>query len=114
LEGRNGGHLTPTPFQGFKANSERYGVSEAIKSISLENHTATSILNIIKATKAEANLDLIQGNHLELFFSEREEADTKSDYELATQAGIDLSAVTFLAKEETQKVACRRPSFIKY
>ncbi|KIJ32488.1 hypothetical protein M422DRAFT_184445 [Sphaerobolus stellatus SS14] len=101
-QGRNGGHLTPVLSQGFRANSQRYGVVEAIKSVALENHTVSSLLHIIRSNNKEEDVDLVSGHRFDLFFSKEEENDFLLDYDAAKMSGVNLSDIRFLSQDETR------------
>lgn len=85
--GRNGGHLTPNPFLGFRARQSDYGTPEAIKSYAIEQHTATSIVSFIRAHNLSEQVDLIHGGHYKLFPSPIMESAARADYEAALEAG---------------------------
>ncbi|KAI0693386.1 FAD dependent oxidoreductase [Cerioporus squamosus] len=101
--GRNGGHLTPAFFQGVVGYSALYGTEEAVRAIALEQHTASSIVKLIKDTGAEGAVDLVEGGHTTLLFTEPEIDVAKADYAAAKAAGINVEDVKFLSKEEVNK-----------
>ncbi|KAF8346457.1 FAD dependent oxidoreductase [Amanita rubescens] len=84
--GRNGGHLTPNPFLGFRARQSDYGTPEAIKSYAIEQHTATSIVSFIKAHNLSEQVDLVHGGHYKLFPGPFMESAARADYEAALEA----------------------------
>lgn len=103
--GRNGGHLTPAFFQGVVAYAALYGTEEAVRAIALEQHTASSIVKLIKDTGAEAAVDLVEGGHTTLLFTEPELVASKADYAAAKAAGINVEEVKFLSQEEVKEAS---------
>ncbi|RDX43860.1 FAD dependent oxidoreductase [Lentinus brumalis] len=101
--GRNGGHLTPAFFQGVVGYSALYGTEEAVRAIALEQHTSSSIVKLIKKTGAEAAVDLVEGGHTTLLFTEPEVVVAKADYAAAKAAGINVDSVKFLSKDEVKE-----------
>ncbi|KZT21021.1 FAD dependent oxidoreductase [Neolentinus lepideus HHB14362 ss-1] len=97
--GRNGGHLTPRAFMEFSTYSELYGEQEALKSLAIEHHTAEGILGSLKSAGLERAVDLVEGGHINIFFTEQSELDAKADYEAAKAAGADLRGVEWMEKE---------------
>ena len=85
--GKNGGHLTPNPFLGFRARQSQYGTAEAIKSFAIEHHTADSIVSFIQSHHLHEQVDLVHGGHSKLFPSPLQESDARADYEAALEAG---------------------------
>ncbi|KZT07172.1 FAD dependent oxidoreductase [Laetiporus sulphureus 93-53] len=100
--GRNGGHLTPAVFSGFKQLAASFGTDDALRAFALEHHTASSILQIIKDHTLESAVDLVEGGHVDLMFSPEEVADVQADYDAAKLAGIDLSNVEWMDKAEVE------------
>ncbi|KAJ7923506.1 FAD dependent oxidoreductase [Mycena leptocephala] len=98
---RNGGHLTPVVFLDFCAYESKYGTEQAMRSFELENHTTSEIVKLIREEGWTETVDLIQGGHTTIFFTPGELAASKADYEAAKVAGIDLTDVRWLTKEET-------------
>jgi hypothetical protein len=68
----------------------------------LENHTADSLLSILNSSRNE--VDLVHGGHIDLFFSDSEEAESRADWQAAKKAGANVEHAEFLSKEETHKV----------
>ncbi|KAF9068891.1 FAD dependent oxidoreductase [Rhodocollybia butyracea] len=100
--GRNGGHLTPNMFIDFCDFKEQYGQQEALKALKLEQHTATSILQFISAQNFAESVDLVAGDHITTFLTDEELLRAKADYDATKAAGVDLSDVDWLSKEEMQ------------
>ncbi len=85
--GRNGGHLTPNPFLGFRARQSDYGTPEAIESYAIEQHTTASIVSFIQAHNLSEQVDLVHGGHYKLFPGPFMESAARADYEAALEAG---------------------------
>ncbi|KAF9263804.1 FAD dependent oxidoreductase [Marasmius fiardii PR-910] len=88
--GRNGGHLLPNPFVGFKARQESHGTSETVKTFDFEWRCAGNIIDFIQASGIESDIDFVQGGHMMLLFTEEEEKVVKVDYDAAAKAGMKL------------------------
>ncbi|EGN96963.1 hypothetical protein SERLA73DRAFT_185222 [Serpula lacrymans var. lacrymans S7.3] len=108
--GRNGGHLTPAAFFDFKRHVTEYGTDEAIRSLALEAHTASSLVSIINAHGLEEKVDLVEGGHIDLLITEKEVEDARDDYEAAEKAGVDLRNVQWMSKEEMQAYGTLYPA----
>ncbi len=80
------------------------GSNEALKQYALEHHSVREMLNIIKANNLEEEVDLVSGGHWDLFFTEEELAEAKSDFDLARDAGSDLDYVQWFSQDEMAKV----------
>jgi hypothetical protein len=76
-----------------------------MRSFELENHTTSEIVKLIREEGWTETVDLIQGGHTTIFFTPGELAASKADYEAAKVAGIDLTDVRWLTKEETHLVS---------
>ncbi|RPD57281.1 FAD dependent oxidoreductase [Lentinus tigrinus ALCF2SS1-6] len=98
--GRNGGHLTPVYFQFFTEYVAAHGTEDAVRAIALEQYVASSIVDLLHSTGQADAVDLVAGGRVYLLVSEDQEARAKADYEAAKAAGVDVSAVRFLGKEE--------------
>ncbi|KAK2465036.1 hypothetical protein APHAL10511_003112 [Amanita phalloides] len=111
--GRNGGHLTPNPFNGFRDRHSRYGVSDTIKSYALEDHTAASIVSFIHSHNLSDHVDLVHGGHYKLFTSSAKEAAARADYEAALEAGWNpVQNLTWLdAKQMNQIYGASYPGY---
>lgn len=103
--GRNGGHLTPHAFAHFTALSKVFGQEDAIRSLELERYTSTEIRKIVEETGRIGDVDLVSDGRVILLFSKEEEENTRSEFEAAKAAGIDVSEVEWFTKEETTKVS---------
>jgi len=102
--GRNGGHLAPCNFFGFKHRSETFGLDEARRAILIEEYTAKCLSGILRAEGLESAVDLVNGGRTNLFFSAREEQEARADFEAAKHAGVDVSGVQWLSKEDVEQV----------
>ncbi|KAI0339758.1 FAD dependent oxidoreductase [Trametopsis cervina] len=100
--GRNGGHLTPHGFAHFNALSQTFGVSEARRSLELEEYTTSQISRILRETSKAEDVDFVSSGRVVLLFTKEDEEATRADFEAAQAAGIDLSDVRWLTKEEVQ------------
>lgn len=103
--GRNGGHLTPNAFREFRKFESLYGKDQAIRQIALEHHTVDDLVAFIKENNLDAAVDLVEGTHFDLLFSDSELADAHADYVSAKSAGIHLDDVRFFTKEDMEKVS---------
>ena len=52
----------------------------------------------------EAEVDLVEGSRTILFFTKEEEAEARAEYEVAKEAGVDISAAEWLSEGEVEKV----------
>ncbi|KAJ7617460.1 FAD dependent oxidoreductase [Mycena polygramma] len=100
--GRNGGHLTPLVFLGFRGFQSKYGTTQAVRCLELENHTASEIVKIIREEGWTKAVDLVENGHTSLFFTPGELAGAQADFEAATAAGMSIPDVHWLTEEETQ------------
>ncbi|KAG2072464.1 FAD dependent oxidoreductase [Suillus decipiens] len=101
--GRNGGHLTPAAFLGFSQRRAFFNTVEAIKSYELEKHTASLLVKIIEGNGWASDIDLVEGGHINLLFTEEEEKDAHKDFDTARQAQLNLDGVEWLSKEELEE-----------
>ena len=102
--GRNGGHLTPHAFAHFTALSKVFGQEDAIRSLELERYTSAEIRKILEETRKADDVDFVSDGRVILLFSKEEEELTRSEFEAAKAAGIDVSEVEWFTKEETKEV----------
>jgi glycine/D-amino acid oxidase-like deaminating enzyme len=106
--GRNGGHLTPNIFLGFRQQVQTWGLEDAKRQILLENYTVSEITKLLKENDLEGEVDLVAGGHVDLSFTEDELHSAKLDYKSAKQAGINLTEIEWLNEDETYRVSCLR------
>ena len=97
--------MTPTAFRGFQWLQETYGKDEALRAIALEHHTVSEILKIIQENEKDHDVDLVQGNHMDLLITDEEEFLMRKDFEAAKEAGIDLRDVCWHTKDENESVS---------
>ncbi|KAI0686323.1 FAD dependent oxidoreductase [Cytidiella melzeri] len=98
--GRNGGHLTPHTFAHFTSLSKLFGASEAKRSLELERYTSSEVRRILNDTGKTEDVDFVSGGRVILLFTQEEEEATRIEFEAAKAAGIDVSEVHWLTKEE--------------
>jgi len=104
FSGRNGGHLTPATFLEFAQRQALFDTVEARKSYELEQHTASLLVKIMEDNGWASDVDLVEGGHIILLFTEKEEKEVSKDYEMARQTQLDLEGVEWLPKEKVQEV----------
>lgn len=103
--GRNGGHLTASHFEGFVHNSHLHGEDDALRELYIQKYTVEEILKVLRASGHEADVDLVSGGHIDLYFTEPEFIAAKADYDAARAAGADMRNVDWLGKDEVFKVS---------
>lgn len=103
--GRNGGHLTSVVHGGFKARAALFGAEDALREIALQQYNVAELLNIITANGHVAEVDLVSGGHVELFFTEQEYINSRADFAAAEKAGVDVRCVEWLSEEDVQTVS---------
>ncbi|KAG1816222.1 FAD dependent oxidoreductase [Suillus variegatus] len=101
--GRNGGHLTPAAFLEFAQRQALFDTVEAIKSYKLEQHTASLLVKIIEENGWASDVDLVEGGHINLLFTEKEAENAHKDFDTASQAQLNLDDVEWLSKEELEE-----------
>ena len=103
--GRNGGHLTSAAFLDFSNSLKTYGKDEAVRQCALESHTTNDVVEFVRTHQLEEIVDLVEGGHVELFFTPSEEEGAKGDYDEALKSGkVDVSGTQWYTKEEMLKV----------
>ncbi|KAG2102805.1 uncharacterized protein F5147DRAFT_706797 [Suillus discolor] len=100
--GRNDGHLTPATFLKFAQLQALFDTVEAIKSYELEQHTASLLVKIIEEKGWASDIDLIEGGHINILFTDEEERDAHKGYDLARQARFNLDGVEWLPQEKVE------------
>lgn len=103
-QGRNGGHLAPHAFFDFRATSAAFGVFDALRGAALEAHVADELARIVAAHDLAEKVDMVDAGRVNLFFTEVEEAEARADWDAASAAGVDVSGVEWLSKEDTDEV----------
>ncbi|KAG1897088.1 FAD dependent oxidoreductase-domain-containing protein [Suillus fuscotomentosus] len=101
--GRNGGHLTPAAFLEFAQRQALFDTVEAIKSYKFEQHTASLLVKIIEENGWASDVDLVEGGHINLLFTEKEAENAHKDFDTASQAQLNLDGVEWLSKEELEE-----------
>jgi hypothetical protein len=84
--------------------SEAYGADEALRAVALEHHTVSGLLNIIEREGWSKDIDLVDGGSNELLFTQKEIDAAKFDWDAAERAGVDLTNIHILDKEDIEKV----------
>ncbi|KAG6335811.1 hypothetical protein ID866_3269 [Astraeus odoratus] len=102
--GRNGGHLTAISFSGFSEREKEHGVDEALRSCALENYTVSAVVKLIEENDWSKDVDWVNGGHVSLLFPEGELERTRTDYERAKVAGLNLDDVYWLTQEKVEEV----------
>lgn len=102
--GRNGGHLTPAAFFEFAQRQALFDTVEVIKSYKLEQHTASLLVRIIEENGWASDIDLVEGGHINLLFTEKEAKNAHKDFDMARQAQLNLDGVEWLSQEEVEEV----------
>ena len=82
-----------------------YGKEDAVRETDLQQYTVAALTEVIREHGWETNVDLVSGGCIQLFFLEQELAEAKADFAAAQAAGIDVSQVEWMSKEEVQKVS---------
>jgi hypothetical protein len=103
--GRNGGNLTPVTFKHFHENEKLYGTDEALRALAIENYTISEILRILHTEELGDAVDLVQGGHAELHFTEKESETAKANFDSAKSAGVDLSLVEWITQDQMESVS---------
>jgi hypothetical protein len=96
--------LTPNLFRGFRKNVTRHGVDEAIKLLDIEHYTVSELLKILHSENLAECVDLVAGGHTYLAFTEEDLKDVKADFAAAKVAGVDVSNVEWVDKQEMEDV----------
>ena len=63
------------------------------------------VVGFLKSTGKEAEVDLVAGGNTTMWMSDEEAAQGNADYEAAKAAGVDLTGVHLLTKDEMLKVS---------
>ncbi|ORY73644.1 FAD dependent oxidoreductase-domain-containing protein [Leucosporidium creatinivorum] len=98
--GRNGGHVTSLPVLQFGAITSLYGGEEAKRAVELEDRAVEFFVETCKQEGWEREVDLVQGGNIHLFDDEASAEAVKSELKAAEKAGIDVSKITWLSKNE--------------
>ena len=98
--GRNGGHLQPYIFSGFRSRQAKYNTSEAVKSYIIEEYTANALVKFLKERNLVDAVDLFEGGRITLFRTPEEELESRRDFAAAAAAGLNLSSVRWISNRE--------------
>lgn len=82
-----------------------YGTEQAVRSFTLENYTSAEIVKILETEQLGDAVDLVAGGHVSMLVTEREVQGAQADYAAAKAAGLDLSAVEWVSKDEMEEVS---------
>ncbi|KAH7344205.1 FAD dependent oxidoreductase [Rhizoctonia solani] len=106
--GRNGGHLTAFTTSGFRDRAELYGTDEALRTVALEQHTVSSILEFLNKTPGGAEeVDLVQAGRVTLLPTPEQIEIVRKDMKVAADAGMDMSTIEWVEPD----VAAQRFGF---
>ena len=97
--------MTPYPFNGFVSKQKLYGTEETIKTLKLEKYTATEIVKLIKKHNLEEAVDLVNGGHHTLIFTDEEMSEARADYDAANEAGVNLEDFEWYTAKEMESVS---------
>ncbi|KAJ6463673.1 FAD dependent oxidoreductase [Mycena vitilis] len=100
--GRNGGHLLPFGFFGFRSFQSKYGTVQAVRCVEFEDYTASETIKIIREENWTDTIDFVENGHTTLFFTPEELAAAEADFEAAKAAGMRFPDVRWLTEEETK------------
>ena len=102
--GRNGGHLTPRVFEEFVFLQQKYGDSQALKSIALEHYTVDAILKIVQDHNLTDEIYLDALGRIKIFITEREILEAKANLHAAGEVGVDLSKTEWINEHDMNEV----------
>jgi len=83
-----------------------HGVDQALRSLALEHYSVAEIQKILKKEKLEGTVDFVSEGRTTLLFTGEEIKDMKTDFSAAQDAGVDVSHVEWISKED-MKVVCK-------
>lgn len=98
--------MSAVAHEDFVEKQHLHGTEEALREANIQLHAVDEIVKIVKDAGKDADLDLVPGGHLSLFFTDEEYTAAKADYAAAEAAGLDLRSVEWLSKEDVQAVRC--------
>ena len=75
-----------------------------MRGVAIERYTAREVAKILHEHDKVDHVDFVPGGRVIHFFTEKEYEDALKDYEAAEAAGVDLTEVVWVTKEEVQKV----------
>ena len=77
-----------------------------------QQYTVAEVLKVVREHGRETDVDLVSGGLTEIAFSEQELEEAKADYAAAQAAGIDVSRVQWMSKEEIRATAVVHKQFV--
>ncbi|KAK7685831.1 hypothetical protein QCA50_011177 [Cerrena zonata] len=101
--GRNGGHITADLFFEFLRRQTSRSTDEALRAYRIEEYVVGEVKKLLAEQNKTDFTDFVSNGRLYLAYSEKELAGWKADFEAAKAAGVDVSAVEWFSKEETQE-----------
>ena len=102
--GRNGGHLRAGTYIGYAAREVAFGRDEATRAYEVEAYTTRSIVSTIQEHRWNDDVDMVNGGHVRVYFTEEAASSAKKDLERARASSLDLKAVRWIGKEEMETV----------
>ncbi|KAJ7099230.1 FAD dependent oxidoreductase-domain-containing protein [Mycena belliarum] len=97
--GRNGGHLTPYEFAGFRNAEAQFGREDALRLYAIEDYTATEMVRVARAGGWADAIDLIEGGHTDVFLSNATHMEALADLYAAMEAGKHVN-ITWMSPDE--------------
>ncbi|KAJ7715194.1 FAD dependent oxidoreductase-domain-containing protein [Mycena metata] len=114
--GRNGGNLTPYEFSRFRKQEALFGREAALRLYALEHYSASEMARIARTAGWADAVDLVEGGHMDILFTEEVLQEAKADFDAAVAAGKTLN-VTWLDRDEmnstygTHNLGARSPGY---
>ncbi|KAJ1308166.1 hypothetical protein OPQ81_003882 [Rhizoctonia solani] len=101
---RNGGHLTAFTTSGFRDRAEAYGADEALRTVALEQHTVSSILEFLNETPGAAEeVDLVKSGRVTLLLTPEQIENARNDIRAAADAGMDISSIEWVEPDDAER-----------
>ncbi len=76
-----------------------------MREFAIQRYTVAQVLKIVHDLGQENHVDLVSNAHVDILFTEEELVSAKADYEAAQAAGVDLSYVDWLSREQMKTVS---------
>lgn len=92
-------------FGSFRRLQEAYGREEAIRSLAIEHYTAAEVLKVLQEHEKVDHVDFVPGGRVILLFTTQEYDEVHADYVAAKVAGIDMTGVEWLTREQVEQVS---------
>ncbi|KAG2141859.1 FAD dependent oxidoreductase [Suillus clintonianus] len=86
----------------YAAREAAFGRAEAMRAYEVEAYTTRSIVSTIQEFGWADDVDLVNGGHMRVYFTEEAACDAKKDLECATSSSLDMEATQWVEKEEMQ------------